>query len=244
MMKTNLPPQAYTREVFSNAYDWLQSQSRSIKELAQTPDDLVALYLQARRHGHLSDSSGKKSFKNDLKNLAEGLRQFDESQAPSASAVTEKITETTKHSFTFNNPTQKNAPDYEPHQTVAEPTYSIKEETPLTAPEDYNFAPQAAEEPIAPPQQPAPEPHFQPTASPQPAPAATAAPHQQPITTPPDSEKTMSNTGAEVNLTNLDSKSKEILLKAKMQLNLSRDEEVLRMLLVLGQEKLKDILPS
>ncbi|MCB0356424.1 MAG: hypothetical protein KDD40_05425, partial [Bdellovibrionales bacterium] len=156
MMKTNLPPQAYTRDVFASAYEWLQTQSDSIRELAQTPDDLVALYLQARRHGHLNNTEStrsSKSFKNDLKNLAEGLRQFEENHSPSASAVTEKVRETTKHSFTFTNPPPPPVANYRVQQVVEDPLFTRQEMPPLT--EDYEEIrkspppPRSTPEPVA-----------------------------------------------------------------------------------------------
>jgi hypothetical protein len=44
-----LPPQAYTKETLLKAYNWLQSQSDQVKELATTPDHLVSLYLKSSR---------------------------------------------------------------------------------------------------------------------------------------------------------------------------------------------------
>ncbi|MCM2280423.1 MAG: hypothetical protein NDI61_01095 [Bdellovibrionaceae bacterium] len=79
-----LPPQAYTREILAVAFNWLQSQPESIKRLAQSPDALVGLYLRAQRYGHASPEADapvtSQNFVNDLKNLAEGLKQFDRSE--------------------------------------------------------------------------------------------------------------------------------------------------------------------
>jgi len=225
MMKTNLPPQAYTREVFAHAYEWLQSQSKSIKELAQTPDDLVALYLQARRHGHLNNTQtpSSKSFKNDLKNLAEGLRQFDDTQsaAPSASAVTEKVRETTKHSFTFTNPPPAQA-HFSPSPVIEKP-YFTKEEF------EEPFEEPAFEDIMSPPQQ-------------RPFPSTNYY-HEPKMDLAPEKEKPKTPITSEWQLTSMDEKSQEIIKDVKSRLNLSRDEEAVRMLLVLGREKLNDILP-
>lgn len=49
-----LPPQAYTKETLLKAYNWLQSQSDQVKELATTPDQLVSLYLKSTRLGQES----------------------------------------------------------------------------------------------------------------------------------------------------------------------------------------------
>ncbi len=80
-----LPPQAYTREVLAVAFQWLQGQPDSIRKLAQSPDALVGLYLRAQRYGHASPETDapvtSQNFVNDLKSLAEGLKQFEESKA-------------------------------------------------------------------------------------------------------------------------------------------------------------------
>lgn len=84
----NLPPQAYTREVLMKAFEWSQTQPQSVMERAGSADALVALYLQAKRRGTAADGTplqweqptpaSVEAFKADLKNLAEGLRQFDD----------------------------------------------------------------------------------------------------------------------------------------------------------------------
>lgn len=84
----NLPPQAYTRDVLMKAFEWSQTQPPAVRERAGSADALVALYLQAKRRGTAADgtplqweqptAASVEAFKADLKNLAEGLRQFDE----------------------------------------------------------------------------------------------------------------------------------------------------------------------
>ncbi len=79
-----LPPQAYTREILTSAFNWLQTQPDSVRKLATTPDALVGLFTRARRFGNSSleadaPVSGQ-NFMSDLKNLAEGLKQFEDSK--------------------------------------------------------------------------------------------------------------------------------------------------------------------
>lgn len=77
-----LPPQAYTREILTAAFNWLQTQPESVKKLAITPDALVGLYMRAQRYGASSMEAdapvSSQVFMSDLKNLAEGLKQFEE----------------------------------------------------------------------------------------------------------------------------------------------------------------------
>lgn len=88
MTTLSTPPQAYTRETLAQAYVWLKDQPNSIKERAKNADALVSLYLHACRHGldvfkeNSSESEAPRSsqnFKNTLKDLSEGFRQFEES---------------------------------------------------------------------------------------------------------------------------------------------------------------------
>jgi hypothetical protein len=82
MANNSFPPQAYTRDVLSHAYEWLRTQPVSIREMAKDADSLVALYFQSRRRPAeaptLTPSS--QSFKNDLKVLAEGIKQFEDTK--------------------------------------------------------------------------------------------------------------------------------------------------------------------
>ncbi len=82
-----LPPQAYTRETLMQAFDWIKTQPRQVQDLASSTDALVSIYMQARRragnHG-VTHPVSSQSFKQDLKNLAEGLRQFEDDGAAAA----------------------------------------------------------------------------------------------------------------------------------------------------------------
>lgn len=85
----NVPPQAYTREILSQAFEWLKSQPLSVRERATTADGLVSMYLQSRRTAPGAPVAGPgqpppsvdvpsvESFKSDLRNLAENMRTFE-----------------------------------------------------------------------------------------------------------------------------------------------------------------------
>ncbi len=94
---TSTPPRAYTRETLTTAFNWLQSQPEGIRTRATTPDALVALYMQAthRPSGARADYGqtaleieapvSSQAFMSDLKNLAEGLKEFDDSKVTRSS---------------------------------------------------------------------------------------------------------------------------------------------------------------
>ncbi|MES2964027.1 MAG: hypothetical protein V4760_09065 [Bdellovibrionota bacterium] len=78
--------------MLTTAFNWLQTQPDSIRKMATSPDALVCLYTRAQRMGNVAlDSDAPVSsqvFMSDLKNLAEGLRQFDEPTLPGAHKAT------------------------------------------------------------------------------------------------------------------------------------------------------------
>jgi hypothetical protein len=81
MIRGNLPPQAYTKEVLAQAFAWLQTQEDRVKQMAQSSDALVALYLRAKRHGDgpapkADAPASVESFRHQLKTLATDLQQF------------------------------------------------------------------------------------------------------------------------------------------------------------------------
>jgi hypothetical protein len=157
-MRGTLPPQAYTREVVANAYNWLQTQPEQVRRMAQNTDTLVALYLRVKRNsdnpmGYENEPAASvENFRSQLKNLASEIQQFVPEQEKMVAAFQQ--------------------PETPPQQ--------------LTAP-----APKA--------------------------------------------------TGLELTL---DPQSLEILKKVRQHLNLSSDTEAMRMLLVLGFEKIQALLKS
>lgn len=98
-----LPPQAYTREILTSAFNWLQTQPESVKKLATTPDALVGLFMRAQRYGASSMEAdapiSSQAFMSDLKNLAEGLKQFEDPKANGRSIVREDVREEARAEF-------------------------------------------------------------------------------------------------------------------------------------------------
>ncbi len=86
-MMNPLPPQAYTKETLVHAYAWLQNQSENIKELATTPDVLVSLYLKAKLQGDGAlERPSIQNFKNELRNLAGMMGEFEVLDSPAGGA--------------------------------------------------------------------------------------------------------------------------------------------------------------
>lgn len=78
-----LPPQAFTKETLQKAYAWLLTQNSSIKEMANTQDMLISLYLKAQRGGEAAlDTPSIQNFKQELKSLANLMGDLQTTQAP------------------------------------------------------------------------------------------------------------------------------------------------------------------
>ena len=169
MAASNPPPQAYTKETVSQAYEWLFDQPASVREVAGDLDTMVALFLQAKRRkapGVSTNPVSAKAFKDELKGLAENFKQF------------------------------------EPAKEVAP----------------------AAPEPAPVPQQ-------------MPLPPQPVAPAPQPMVSFQPPAPTSS-------LTQLDEKSLQQIRRVMGSLNLSSESETLRLLISLGYEKVREILPK
>lgn len=175
----NPPPQAYTREVLAQAYNWLKTQPASVRERAQSADTLVSLYLHAKRYGahSLSPWDGEpegnsQTFKSDLKNLARDFKDFEPPAVSLAVPVESMPTTTTT-------------------QAVAQQAVATTQTV-------------------------------------------------QTVTT----TQVKATSTAFANLEqNLDPRTVEILRDMRDRLNLSSEMEVLRMLIVIGYDRLRSILP-
>ncbi|MCB0394824.1 MAG: hypothetical protein KDD25_09700 [Bdellovibrionales bacterium] len=217
----------------SQAYAWLQSQAQDIKDQAQSTDILVAMFLRAKRglaHGIDADAPvSSQAFRNDLKNLAQELNRFT-SQSPGIPGGLR--------------------PDFHESPSIAN----------VVAPNPNGLAKLAPPAPINVPQTMTSQPTAPLTPSAPVAPTATYLEQKpefaspiEPISHTPTATQTVSR---EVKISEqtrvtrplasselLDSKSLMTVQDVKRRLNLSSDSEVIRMLISLGYEKLRTILP-
>lgn len=215
-----LPPQAYTRETLMQAFDWIKTQPQQVQNLASSTDALVSVYMQARRRAGSSPIThpvSSQSFKQDLKNLAEGLRAFDEESAPAVEGQSQSHAGAHTHSAPVQ--AQVPPPQMPPQQPMA------------------FHAPQAAHASYAPPMNSIQQPQIQYQVPqyqmPQPQ-------MQQPQIQP----RTMPNPYNDAAANLLDSKSIEVVRLVQSRFNLSSEGEALRMLISLGFEKVREIFPK
>ena len=229
MQKPTLPPQAYTREMLSQAYAWVQSQPESIKRMATNSDSLVGLYLRHQRHGDLgfatpaagavtrvpiedtppAPSSSSIAFKNELRHLAEDMRQFEgdlfqQNQQPQPAPQVSATSVPNSISINLLNLQQQ-------PQQQAPAQHPVQQQLPLQ-------------------QQPPPPPSHIYAQQNEYATAAVAA--------------AVAAAAANNLLSQLDAKSQRTVHDVKILLNLSSDSEALRVLISLGYEKLKPLIDS
>lgn len=248
MAMNPLPPQAYTKETLARAYEWLQDQNESIKEMATHPDILVSLYLKARLNGNESlERPSIQNFRTELRTLAGMMGDLESSAtvtntrqttstifanstsimnaaafaeaAAAAAAIPASFTSTTRHH-------QQPAPQAPHHGHASQ----------AQAPQQGHTSQQAS--------QGQPQPHLQ-THSQQ-----DAAFHQQQNRnslhfTNPSSHDNHSFTEKKIVPPNegfeIDAKTWQMIREIKTELNLSQESEALRMLISVGYKRLKGI---
>lgn len=117
-----LPPQAYTRDILIKAYEWLSTQPDVLKQKAKDADTLVSLYMMSRRRATQDNWEEKVSvetFKNDLRHLAEDLKQFEAPVPTPAAPMPASPPQTQYHGITV--PAASTAPSMPPileHKTL------------------------------------------------------------------------------------------------------------------------------
>lgn len=168
MTRSNLPPQAYTKEDVAKAFVWVQTQPEFVKNMATSKDTLIALYLQARRNGvssleHNIVPASTRDFQSQLQTLAGELNQFEKEKKPLI-------------------------PSAPLNPTLAEPERT----------QDFKITDKLTE------------------------------------------QRTIETDGAFA----LDPKSQQMVDAVKAHLNMESDKDIVRMLMVLGYERLKTLFPN
>lgn len=215
-----LPPQAYTRETLSQAFQWLQTQPESIRKMAENPDALVGLFLRAKRHGDMTLENtapvSKEDFRNTLKNIASELQQFS---TQTAKPVPEKTNYTTSISplASQNEPTPLSQIPQAPKIGQEQPVVAKSLE--LDFQEFANGFAYESQPPVVPTMT---------TVTTAPAPQVHNNQHKESV-------KVTATTTSPVST--LDTRSQKMLQIVQERFNLSSEGEALRMLIVLGYER-------
>jgi|GEM_PF-4832313 len=144
-MQTNLPPEAYSKELVTEAFNWLQSQPESVRDLIQTKEQLVSIYMNEQRKQQADAPVSSKQFVSDLKTLAKGMEAFDKGDdswmpppapqaSPSPTLGKDLSPQTTRPPTPpQNSPTQQNPTVSQPSPTQNTPKRSGKLYQPTNA---------------------------------------------------------------------------------------------------------------
>jgi hypothetical protein len=228
-----LPPQAYTRETLTAAFNWLQTQPDSVRKLATTPDALVGLYVRAQRFGASSLEAdapvSSQNFMSDLKNLAEGLKQFEDPKeriraAQSAQGAMQAPSINGNGSSSANG-SASHTPSNSP--SLSAPTSSTSMSLHHTIPHH-------------PPQQSVQHSSHSSPALPQPTPSQPQAFFQSPPIASSYTHSPQLTSGSYANP--LNERSWQLIQEVKVRLNLSSDSEAANMMVALAYKSLKNLL--
>jgi len=217
---TNIPPQAYTRDTLVKAIEWISHQSPAVRERANSADLIVSFYLQARRRmtaAQLEAPVSGEAFKQDLKHLAQDLKQFEEPSAPP------------------------------PYARPADgPSRSLSHGTHLEVPEPVQPPPQMNSHHNHLHTAPAPQQHSQQHVhlhvqhAPQP-PVAPPPQYQAPMHHPEVHHAPPQSQALKGFQWTVDARSLSLAREIQERLNLSSEGEALRMLITLGIERARDM---
>ena len=243
MAGPSLPPRAYTKDILAQAFEWLKKQPASIRELATSADNLVSLYETAQRRSQSPEgveesnsSPSSRAFRKDLKNLAQDLKNFDANSKPAAPPLPS------------TPPPPAPAPESTPAPQVLAPTLTKKQAA------QNSFLNQFGEQ-LALAAQPPPV-FVEPVTvrhDPLPAPAAgsvmtpppTSTPTPQvtaPVSTTKRSEKSSQKANSAISDW-ADPRTLEMVQMVREKMNLASDADALRMLVAMGFDRIRDILP-
>lgn len=195
-MVKDLPPQAYTREILVQAYDWLQNQPPSVRELARSADEMVSLFKQQQRSRSKPHTD---EFKSGLKDLAQSIKKFDEEEE-TPSALSDSSSLTPSSEYTSPLPSLGSSP-------YSSPPSSPESSSPFST---------------------------------QPPPSSYSSPASSSPSEPPSPPSSLLSSDT----MDLDEKTKVSLYITRERLNLSSNNEALRVLVVLGLEKIKELFPD
>ena len=224
-----LPPQAYTKETLIQAYNWLRSQPPHVQELAKSPDALVALYSKAQMHGeNYLSRTNLQGFKTELKNLASmmGDLDFDQGSKLNNSSTKGSNLNPSSTSINLQNPAFNNS------NLTSASSQGIQSTS-------FGSSTTAAQQPM--PQQPL---NQQPLNQ-QPPFGAMVSANGSGLSSYGGDHSFPTNNGLGFPTVNtdlkslLDSRSLNMIQEVKNHFNLSSESEAIRLLLVLGYQKVR-----
>ncbi len=216
MTYNNLPPQAYTKDDVAKAYVWIQGQPDYVRNMATSKETLVALYLQSRRNGNLSLEKTAPVSSKDFQSQLKNLAS-ELSQFEDAKKTENKVSVPVV-SKTF-------APTSTPTASSANST--IKAEAPAISKSEIAPAVENAVTVETLPQ------------------STIQKTFEEFKSRPQNFENPLpSHASKKMFQFQIDPRSEQIIRSVKAQLNMESEHDIIRMLLVLGFDRIKGLFPN
>ncbi len=253
-----LPPQAYTKETLLKAYNWLQSQSDQIKELATTPDQLVSLFLKSTRLGQESLQRYTNSTVSTFTNTTAPVMATQQPSQPQQGDQTFlNQTSGNQTSLSQTNANQNSANQIGDSPSLKSFKSELKnlagmmgdlEKPQMTAQQSQSQAhyqsgqqsQQAGSQNTQQPNYQSPPPSgYQAPIPPYQGPPVTQSTQQNQVPQPPSINAYVSS--AINQALNFDETTQILIREVKNELNLSSDSEALRMLVKIGYQKVRSL---
>lgn len=233
-----LPPQAYTKDTLVQAYAWLQSQSDSVKELATNPDILVSLFMKSKTQGdQFFERPSIQNFKNELKNLAGMIGEFEQTPAQMSSPALSSSSPSGPIMNTNTSSMANPSMNTNINSNMSSLTSAINNSS-----QNFNnsSSPSSIFSSAPPPQAMLHQQTFQSNATaPYPSPMGTTS-QQGPGSDSHLGSGIMQGVNRSSELV-VDEKSIEMIREVKKSLNLTSESEVLRLLLSIGYQKARQL---
>lgn len=225
MSHGKMAPQAYTKQILQEAFEWWSEQPESFRSQIQDSDDLVGYYLRVHRgeavtqavddSGNGFTKSSQESFSSELKGLAQDLSSFEgysESKKAQRPHFLSKDHSATSHRANKHN--QSGAQGGSGAFSQKKPQQPQQIQMPQPQPQQLQQQQQLS----------------LPTMS------------NQLLVPQAQSDKPVQNMNGQ--FFKLDGRSLQMVKEARELLNLSSDEEALRALISFGAQKFKNLLKS
>lgn len=126
---TNLPPQAFTRETLTQAFNWLQTQPENVRRSATTPETLVSLYQRNQRFGPDTSKVTARSTApiSPLAGDNYGDEEFDDLSSPTEAPISAQNFKTDLKTLAeglkqFEDPQRSRAQTHQVNQHVPQPS--------------------------------------------------------------------------------------------------------------------------
>lgn len=255
MQAKDFPPQAYTKETVSEAFTWLQSQPDEVKKQATQTHQLIALYLKDKSQQYWTSKTKTpvEDFKSQLQDMAQNHADSKTKKTPHQNTTSTLTTSNNELPQTMDEP----APHNDHHHQNG--SFTLSNDSPVESSHSHFISNESSHQldkdpshPIAKKQASDNIKETCPINGQYPSQGPSTTPHSRPLSSSANDSKrhnfvtqsSLSKSELCVFKEALDATSLTALEQVKSQLNLSSFLEANRLLIALGFEQIKSLLPD